>query len=250
MDDARIGRSLRVLRQRRGLRQADIAKSSGVSQSMISTIESGSISRIRHGDLRRVFEAVGSGFEGHVLWRGAALDRLLDERHAALVAAAMRSLIRDGWDAHPEISYSVYGERGSVDVLGARAVERVVVVEEIKSEFGSLEATIRKLDEKTRLVGQQVCLDRFGWRPVAVGRILVLPDTDTARRAVRRHADVLDRAFPARGAEVRGWLRAPHGPLSGVLFLRPGADIASGDRRAGHVGVRRVRPTGTTSNRR
>lgn len=217
---------------------------------MISTIESGSIARIRHGDLRRVFEAVGSGFEGDVIWRGAALGRLLDHRHAGSVAAAMRSLDRDGWEAHPEISYSVYGERGSIDVLGARAIERAVVVEEIKSEFGSLEATIRKLDEKTRLVRQQICLERFGFRPEVIGRILVLPDTDTARRAVRRHADVLDRAFPARGTEVRGWLRVPRGPLSGILFLRTGADIGSGDGRVRQVGVRRVRPPGTTAKRR
>lgn len=250
MDDARIGRSLRVLRQRRGLRQSDVATAAGVSQSMISEIESGAISRIRQGDLRRVFEAVSAGFEGHVLWRGAALDRLLDQRHADVAAAAIGRLERDGWSPHPEVSYSIFGERGSIDILGAKPIERAVVVEEIKSELGSLEGTIRKLDEKARLVRERICEDRFGWRPDVVGRILVLPDTDTARRAVRRHEAVLGPAFPARDADVRRWLRAPDGPLSGILFLPTGADIATGDHRVRVGPIKRVRPPGTTVKRR
>jgi len=34
-----------------------------------------------------VFAAVDAGFDGTVRWRGGELDRLLDERHAALVGA-------------------------------------------------------------------------------------------------------------------------------------------------------------------
>jgi transcriptional regulator with XRE-family HTH domain len=250
MDDARIGRSLRVLRVRRGLRQSDVARVAGVSQSMVSAIESGAIARIRHDDLRRVFEAVNAGFEGAVIWRGAALDRLLDQRHADLAAAGVRWLERYGWSPHVEISYSVYGERGSIDILGVRPVERAVVVEEVKTEFGSLEGTVRKLDEKVRLVAERICEDRFGWRPESVGRILVLPDTDTARRTVRRHETLLGPTFPARGADLRRWVRTPDGPLSGILFLPAGADIRPGDRRDRRGPVLRVRPPGTTAKRR
>lgn len=264
VDDARVGRALRVLRQRRGLRQSDVARSADVAQSLVSEIESGRLVGVRFGDLRRVFAAVGSGFDGDVIWRGAALDRLLDARHAGVVAASMALLRGLDWDAHPEVSYSIFGERGSIDVLATRETERAVVVEEAKTEIGSLEGTIRKLDEKTRLVRERICEERFGWAPAAVGRLLILPDTDTSRRAVARHAEVLGPAFPARGPVVRRWLQTPAGPMSGILFIpasrsvttagapraRSTADIAGGDGRVVVAGVARVRPPGTTVKRR
>jgi hypothetical protein len=232
------------------MRQSDVARSAAVSQSLISVIEAGRLGMICLEDLRRVFAAVGAGFDGNVVWRGAGVDRLLDARHAALVASSITVLERRGWQVYPEVSYSIFGERGSLDLLGAREAERAVIVEEIKSEFGSLEGTIRKLDEKARLVRERICEERLGWRPSIIGRVLVLPDTDTARRAVRRHAPVLEAAFPDRGPTVRGWLRAPAGPLSGILFVPAGADIGSRDGGARGNGVTRVRPPGSTAKRR
>jgi transcriptional regulator with XRE-family HTH domain len=209
MDDARIGRALRVLRQRRGLRQSEIAMAAGVSQSTISDIECGRLGRLPIATIRRVFAAVDAGFDGAVSWRGAGLDRLLDARHAALVAASVRRLTELGWDARVETTYSIYGERGSIDVLGGLANVRAVLVEEVKSELASLEETIRKLDEKVRLVRKQIALDGFGWPPALVGRVRVLPDSTTARRRVAALEPVLRVALPDRGSVVRDWLREP-----------------------------------------
>lgn len=241
MDDARIGRSLRVLRTRRGLRQVDVAVAAGVSQSLVSKVECGRIDNVRHGDLRRLFHAVDAGFDGQVVWRGAALDRLLDARHADVVAGSAAWLVRFEWDRHLEVSYSIYGERGSIDVLGVRAVARAALVVDAKSELGSLEATIRKLDEKVRLAKDRIVLERFGWRPVTVGRLIVLPDTDAARRAVARHAAVLDLAFPDRGVAVRRWLRDPVGPMSGIAFVARAGSATAGTPRVGVAAAQRVR---------
>jgi transcriptional regulator with XRE-family HTH domain len=238
MDDARIGRALRVLRQRRGLRQSEVAAAAGVAQSTVSEIESGRLGTVPLGRVRRVFAAVDAGFEGTVLWRGAGLDRLLDARHAALVGASVDRLGRLTWETHVEASYSIYGERGSIDVLGGLARVRAVLVEEVKSELGNLEETIRKLDEKVRLVRKEIARDRFGWDPVVVGRILVLPDSTAARQRVAALDAVLRVAFPDRGTAVRHWLREPSGVLAGVLFQR---DIAPSDRKWDRRGVRRVR---------
>ena len=238
MDDARIGRALRVLRQRRGLRQSEIAAAAGVAQSTISEIESGRLGSVPVGTVRRVFAAVDAGFEGTVLWRGAGLDRLLDARHAVLVGASVERLGRLGWEAHVETSYSIYGERGSIDVLGGLARVRAVLVEEVKSELANLEETIRKLDEKVRLVRKEIALDRFGWQPAIVGRLLVLPDSTAARQRVAALDAVLRIAFPDRGASVRQWLREPAGALSGVLFQR---NIAPSDLKSDLRGVQRVR---------
>lgn len=238
MYDARIGRALRVLRQRRGLRQSEIAVAAGVSQSTISDVESGHLAGLPIATIRRIFAAVDAGFEGAVLWRGAGLDRLLDARHAALVAASVRRLRRHGWEARVETSYSIYGERGSIDVMGGFVRVGAALVEEIKSELASLEETIRKLDEKVRLVRKEIARDEFGWQPELVGRLLVLPDSTTARRRAATLDAVLGVAFPDRGSTVRRWLREPAGALSGILFQ---PDIATGDGSPDQRGLQRIR---------
>jgi transcriptional regulator with XRE-family HTH domain len=238
MDDARIGRSLRVLRQRRGLRQSEVAAAAGVSQSTISDVERGQVSGLPLVILRRIFAAVDAGFEGTVHWRGAGLDRLLDARHATLVAASVGRLRDLGWDARVETSYSIFGERGSIDVMGGLARVGAVLVEEVKSELASVEATIRKLDEKVRLVRKEIAAHAFGWQPTLVGRLLVLPESSMARRRVATLDQVLGVAFPDRGADVRRWLREPSGPMSGILFQ---PDIATGDAKSDRRGVHRVR---------
>ena len=181
---------------------------------------------------------LGARFDGQLMWRGADLDRLLDARHASLVEAAVRALRRLGWESLVEATYSIYGERGSIDVLGGMEHMRAVVVEEIKSDIPRLEETIRKLDEKERLVMTQIAQDRFGWQPSTIGRILLLPDTDRARRLVAAHAAVLDASFPARGTEIRAWLRRPEGRISGILFV---ADTSMGGTNRRTVGIHRTR---------
>ncbi len=238
VDDLQIGGALRRLRIRSGRPQIDLARAAGVSQSLVSAIECGRLDALSLATIRRVFAAVDARFDARVLWRGAALDRLLDEGHARLVEASVAMLRRDAWDVRVEVSYAVYGERGSIDVLGGCSERRAVVVQEIKTELVRLEETIRKLDEKERLVRGQLAADRFGWTPAIVGRVLVLPDTDRARRQVRAHRAVLDIAFPARPAEVRRWLRDPDGALSGILFV---ANASRDGPNATRVGVQRVR---------
>jgi len=226
VDDHRIGRSLRALRKRRQLRQADVAVAAGVSQSLISDIESGRLGGVTMATLRRVFAAVDAGFEAQVLWRGAGLDRLVDADHARLAGIAADRLRRYRWDpVLVETTYSIYGERGSIDVFGGRREGRAAVVEEIKTSLASIEATLRKLDEKVRLVRDRLARERLGWQPRSVGRMLVLPDDTSARRAVARHASSLDLALPARGADVRRWLREPEGDLGGILFLDTGSRL-------------------------
>jgi helix-turn-helix protein len=239
VDDARIGRALRVLRQRRGLRQADIAGLAGLSQQTISLIERGQTAAFTVDTVRRAFGSLGAGYEGLVMWRGGTLDRLLDARHSALVGVAAARLSALGWTVIVEASYSVYGERGSVDVLAAHVASRAVLVEEVKSELVSLEALGRKTDEKVRLARRQLCRERFGWSPLAAGRLLVLPDTDAARRSIVRHGAVLDVMFPSRGPAVRTWLRRPAGDLSGVVFV---ADTNRVSGNAGFRGRERIRP--------
>jgi transcriptional regulator with XRE-family HTH domain len=217
VDDVRIGRLLRALRRERGLRQVDVAGAARVSQSLISLIERGHLARLSIDAVRRVFATVEGRFEGVVSWRGGAIDRLLDERHAKLVGSVARDLRAMGWQVELEVTFSVYGDRGSIDILVSQPDRGLVLVVEIKTELTSIEETIRRLDVKERLA-PKIVRDRLGWQPRTVGRLLVVLDTATNRRRVAAHDESLALAFRDRGASVRQWLREPSGRLSGLRF--------------------------------
>ncbi len=241
VDDAKLGRALRQLRRRRGLRQADVAGVASLAQQTISLIECGHAAAFTIDTVRRAFGALGASHEGSVVWRGGALDRLLDERHAALAGVTAARLSALGWEVVVEASYSIYGERGSNDILAGHPKTRSVLVVEVKSQLMSIEELGRKLDEKTRLARPQLCRERFGWPPTGAGRLLVLPDLDSARRAVARNAALLDRMFPARGPDVRQWLRRPGGDLSGILFVADTNPVGASAGRRGGQRIRRPR---------
>ena len=112
----------------------------------------------------------------------------------------------------------MYGERGSIDILAWHVASRTLLVIELKSELTSIEETLRRHDVKVRLAGG-IALERFGWNPASVGRLLVLPDDRTARRRVEQHRGLLRGVYPAGNVAIRRWLRNPAGPLGGVLFM-------------------------------
>jgi transcriptional regulator with XRE-family HTH domain len=239
MDDSRIGRVLRAIRHQKAWRQEDVARKAGVSQTVVSNVEIGAIGPLTIATFRKVVAAMGAEAVVSVRWRGADLDRLLDEGHAAIVGAVVEMLTKAGWEVHPEVSFSIYGERGSIDVLGWHAASRTLLVVEVKTELVSVEETIRKMDIKIRLA-PEIVADRFGWQPAFRSHLLVLPETSTQRRRVERHAAVLDLAMPLRGRALRAWLAVPDRSIGGLLFL-PGTTLAGPKHRA--LGRKRIRPT-------
>ncbi|MEA2623043.1 MAG: hypothetical protein QOH61_1953, partial [Chloroflexota bacterium] len=190
----------------------------GLSQSTISALERGHLGRIAVRTITKTFETVGAELELDIRWRGAGVDRLLDERHARIGVAVVRYLVACGWAIKAEVSYSEWGERGSIDLLAWHEGSRKLLVIELKSELVSVEAPLRKLDEKARLA-PQIARDRFGWRPRATAKLLVLPADRTERRRVQRAAGILDSALPHRTQAVAAWLRSPAGSIAGIWFV-------------------------------
>src|SRR5438874_1584361 len=117
MDDQQIGRIIRALRQRLGKRQSEVAAAANVSQNVISRAEIGRLESLSLRVLRRVAHALGAEVVVTLRWRGAELDRLLDQGHAALAGAVTELLTSLGWEVQAEVSYSIWGERGSIDLL-------------------------------------------------------------------------------------------------------------------------------------
>lgn len=232
-----VGRLTRLLRHRARLTQAELAERAGVGRWKVIELEADRLAELRLGEIERCLAALDARLFLSVSHRGAEIDRLLDEAHATLVAAIVRLLRALGWETRVEVSFNEFGDRGSIDVVGWHAGIRALVVIEVKSELASIEGTLRPLDVKCRhapkVVGEQ-----FGWRPAVVGRILVLPEQRTARRAVERHADVLDGALPARSRALRSWLRDPQKPIAGIWFL---SDVGIAAVTRNPSSVRRIR---------
>jgi len=220
MDDVGVGRTLRALRLRAGLSQRAAAGRAGISQATWSRIERGHLEGVQLLTVRRAFAVLDARIELSPTWRGGQVDRLRDERHAAVVASMVEILGAAGWQTDAEVTYSEFGERGSIDVLAVLVPLRLVLVVEVKSEITSQEETMRRLDEKTRLA-PKIVSDRHGWRPAAASRLLALESTMTNRRRVAALAPIFDRAFPLRSDAARAWVRAPAGTCSALLFVSP-----------------------------
>jgi transcriptional regulator with XRE-family HTH domain len=92
VDPIRLGRSLRVIRRSRGQRQLDVARAAGVAQTLVSKVERGHCDHLAIGTVGRIFAALEADIDLVVRYRGGTLDRLLDERHAAAVAAVLGML--------------------------------------------------------------------------------------------------------------------------------------------------------------
>jgi hypothetical protein len=225
-DDGRLARASRLLRQRQQLRQPDLVIP-GRSRHFTRRLEAGLAGELRLGDLREHFAVMGARLRVSVWWNGALLDRLLDEEHAGIVETAVGEVRRYSWFVDTEVTFSEFGERGSIDLFGRQEVKRAVLVGEVKSAWGSMEETLRSLDVKERLA-PKICFQRWGWRPISVGKVLILPEERTARRVAQRHARTLGAALPARNRQVRAWLRRPDGPLRGLWFL---TDVHADERR-------------------
>jgi transcriptional regulator with XRE-family HTH domain len=237
MDSLRIGRSLRALRIRRGWRQADAAAAAGISRSQCSRIELGLLGGIPISDLQAACAALGADLDVRIRWHGEGLDRLLDSAHATLVNGVVRWLGDLGWACAVEVSFSRYGERGSIDVLAWHAMGATLLVVEVKSVVPDVQAMIAALDRKARLA--RAVGEERGWSPRVVGRLLVIGESATSRDRIRTHAELFGAAYPQRSVAVRRWLREPAGPLAGLLFLRNSQGAGSTRQITGRQRVRR-----------
>ena len=225
-----IGRHLRTLRHRKRMRQVDLARKTEISQSTISRVERGDLGVVSAATLGRIFDAVEAELIVSVRWRGGELDRLADRAHARLVELVTQRLTRLGWQVFPEVTFSHFGERGSIDVLAWDPVERAVVIGEVKSEIAGVEETLRRHDAKVRLA-TVIVRERFGVAPRTISKLLILPESATARRRIAEHASTFERAYPDRGAVVRDRLAARNEAIAGILYEEVGPEARLQGRR-------------------
>jgi transcriptional regulator with XRE-family HTH domain len=237
MDDHQLGAAARAIRQRKGWRQQDLALRAGVSRSTVGRIERGSSSRVPLGELRRVAQALDARIDMYIRWQGGDLARLVNARHAAMHEALLRQFAGlRGWIAEPEVSFSVYGERGIIDVLAWHAATRSVLVIELKTELVDISELLGTLDRKRRL-SATIARERH-WDTATISAWVVVADGRTNRRILSGHAVAIRSKLPADGRTVGAWLQHPAGPLNALSFL---PSVHLGGSRRNLAPVRRVR---------
>lgn len=224
MDEVRIGSTLRAVRIHRHLRQADVARRAGVSREVVSRLERGGFGRERYDTFHAVASALGIRADVRLRWHGGDLDRVVNAGHAALheaLAPYLGSL--PGWLWRPEVSFSIWGERGVIDILAWHPGTSSLLIIELKTALVDPQELTATMDRRVRL-GREIARG-LGWEPATVSAWVVLADTRTNHRRVGRHRGLLRTAFPADGHAMRTWLRRPAGTIFALSYW---TDVGSG----------------------
>jgi transcriptional regulator with XRE-family HTH domain len=232
----RAGARLRALRIKKRLRQQDVGERAAISRSVVSRIERGDSGNVQLDTLIDVARALGARVDVSVTFLGADMDRLLNARHSALHEEVARFLIKQpGWVIAPEVSYSIYRERGVIDILAWHPPTRTLLVIELKTAIVDVNQVMGKIDEKQRLAARIV--RERGWNAVRVAAWLIVADSSSNRRTVSNHRTTLRAAFPVDGRSMRAWLRSP---VSSVRALSFWASAPGQSAKAPLAAVRRV----------
>jgi transcriptional regulator with XRE-family HTH domain len=239
MDDLRFGTVVRAVRQRRKWRQFDLAVKARVSQATISRLERGHPGSLSLETIRRVAAALDIRVDLVARWRAGDLDRLVNARHSALhevVAAAFKTRFPD-WVMAPEASFSIFGERGVIDLLAWHPGCRALLVIELKTDIADVNELLGTFDRKLRLAAQVA--EPRGWHPLNVSGWVIVAPGRTNRARIARHGSILRAAFPTDGRGTGRWLRTPMGRISALSIWR---NMQSRTSTADLTPIRRVRP--------
>jgi transcriptional regulator with XRE-family HTH domain len=218
MDDLRVGGLIRAIRIRRHWRQADLAADARVSRAQVSRAERGRLGELRVADLRAITNALAIRLPFEPGWHGGDMDRVLNERHGLMHErlAAMFVALPD-WVCTSEVTFSVYGERGSIDLLAWHPGRRALLVIELKTEITDPAALVAQVDRYRRLAAG-IARER-GWDPASVSVWVVVADSTMNRRRLARYRAMLRNRFPLEGRTIRTWLRRPEGAIAALSFL-------------------------------
>jgi transcriptional regulator with XRE-family HTH domain len=215
MDDMRVGAAFRAVRLRRRWRQEDVAVRARVARSLVSDVERGHFERMPLKRLRAVAAALDIRIDLIVRWRGGELARLLNARHSALNESVARHLeCLPAWRFAPEVSFSIYGERGTIDILAYHAESGALLLVELKTEIVDVNDLVGTLDRKAPLA-RRVAAER-GWHARSVSRWVIVSRDRTNQRRLDAHRSMLRAAFPADGHAMRSWLSRPAGSISAL----------------------------------
>ena len=149
------------------------------------------------------------------------------------------------WETAAEVTFSVYGERGSIDLLAYHRPTRRLLVIELKTLIVDVQGLLAQIDRYRRLAAG-LARDR-GWEPSGVSVWVVVAESRTNRRRLTLHRNVLRTALPVDGHTMRQWLAAPDRDIAALSLLAattPRTVLRVGRKRASGRTIRRRTPVG------
>ena len=182
----------------------------------MSRIERGRLDGVSIGTLLTVARVLDVQVSISARSRGADLDRLVNAKHAALhesVARWFEGALPE-WVLAPEVSYSIFGERGVIDILAWHAETRALLVIELKTDVVEVEDLIAQMGRRARLA-RRIAAER-GWYPASVSVWVIVAASRTNRARLAAHRSVLRNAFPSEGRAMLTWLHEPRGTIAAL----------------------------------
>jgi transcriptional regulator with XRE-family HTH domain len=197
VDETRLGSVIRSVRIRKGWRQVDLASAADVTREDVSDVERGHASTVRLSRTVAICGALDIRLDFQPRWRGGDLDRLLNARHSGMAESMARWFGHlPEWIIRPEVSFSIYGERGVIDFVAWHPVRHALLLIELKTELVEIGELTATADRRRRLaprIGRDL-----GWVPDIVGMWVAVRNVSTNVRRIRQHSAVLRAAFPER----------------------------------------------------
>jgi hypothetical protein len=95
------------------------------------------------------------------------------------------------------VSFSIYGERGVIDLVAWHREREALCVIELKTAIADVNELVGIVDRKRRLAARIVA--DFGWRPARVSVWVIVAEGRTNRRRIQSHGAMLRAAFPLDG---------------------------------------------------
>lgn len=213
-----IGRTVRHLRRTVGWTQTELARRVGASQPTISDIERGHTDQLACRTAAGLLMALGArvvlSVDAPFL---ADRERQRDAAHARCMSYAAGRLEASGWETATEVPIGWDRPRGWIDVLAWHRASGITLVVEIKTELHDLGAIDRQLQ---RYEGAAWTSARaLGWRPRAIGGVLLALATDAVDERARENRGLLGRSFPGRVPDLEETIASGRFPLPERRFL-------------------------------
>jgi len=230
------------VRLKRGWRQSDVGDRAGVHRTVVSNIERGRLEHISLGAILAVARSLDVQVNLTARWHAGDLDRLVNSRHAGLHESVARWFAAElpDWVLDPEVSFSIYGERGVIDILAWHGGLRALIVIELKTDIVDVNQLMGQMNQRRRLA-REIARDR-GWDPVTISTWVIVANGRTNRARLAAHRVALRNAFPLDGRSMQGWLRRPDRPIAALsLWERGDQSDRDGGLAARHRVTRRVR---------
>jgi hypothetical protein len=134
------------------------------------------------------------------------------------------------WVMAHEVSFSIWGERGVIDLILWHPEHRALLIIEFKTELVDIGDLLSTMDRRRRLAAEIVA--GRGWTPRTISTWVILASSRTNARRVAEHRTVLRTAFPADARAIRRWLRDPQGTIAALsLWATRGLQRAAPTRR-------------------